>query len=165
MGVLTLPAGDQRAALGIGALVHGEGAFMLPLLGAVQSALLSLVIVSGRDTSPSALKRALEQVRGPAVLLLDGDDYQPGAPSDWRCTRAALAWARLALVHGTAGARAHYETAVVAAVAKERLLVVHCASDEALAWAEATAAAHLCPLVLMPERGPHPLPFHTGTVQ
>ncbi len=165
MRILTLPAGDQRAARGIAALAHGEGSFLIPLLGAVQSALLSLVIVFDRDTSPSALKRALEQIRGPAVLLLDGDDYQPGAPSDWRCTRAALAWARVAVVHGTAGAREHYETAVMAAVAKERLLVVHCASAEAAAWAEATAAAHLCPLMLVPERGTHPLPFHAGPVQ
>ncbi len=163
MSIITLAAGDQRTTLGIRALAHGEGAFMLPLLGAIQCGLLSLVIVSGRETSPSALRRALDGVREPAVVMLDGDDYRPGAPADWRCTRAALAWARVAVVHGTAGARVHYEAAVMAAVAKERLLLVHCASGEAAAWAE--AAAHLCPLVVVPERGPHPLPFHAGTVQ
>ena len=166
MSILSLPAGDQRAALGIGALAHGKGAFLLPLLGAVQSARISLVVVLDRAASPSALKRALEQIRGPAVILLDGDDYQPSAPSDWRCTRAALAWARVALVHGAAGTREHSGLAVVAAALHGRLLLIHCASAEAQGWTEAAAAVKLNRLTIVPQRGPHPLPLRPeGTLQ
>ncbi len=165
MSIITLAAGDQRAAIGIRALAHGEGAFLLPLLGAVQSASISLVMVEGRGTSPSALKRAVEPLRGPVVVLLNGDDYVPGAPPDWRCTRAALAWARVALIHGAGGARMHYELAAVAAALHGRLLLVHCSSAEALAWGEVASAAGVSPLVVMPRAGPHPLPPRAGPVQ
>lgn len=164
MTPFVLRAGDPRAARGIGTLAHGGGAFLLPLLGAVGSGLLSLVFVSDRDTSPSALRRALDGMAEPVALILDGDDYAPGAPSDWRCTAAALAWARIALVHGAAGTREHYEIATLAAAARGRLLLVHCSSSEALAWAEATA--RLSPLVITPKGGVHPLPLQPeGTFQ
>lgn len=154
-----LRAGDPRASQAVAALAHAEGKFLLPLLGAVQAGALAMVWVTDRQTSPSSLRRALDAVREPGVLILDGDDCQPGAPDDWRCTRAALGWARVAMVHGAGGERRHYEMAALAAVMTGRLLIVHCSSAEAGAWAERTAAERLCPLVITPRPGVvHPQP-------
>ena len=165
-GLFTMPAGDPRVSRAVAALAHGEGQFLLPMFAAVAQG-LGLVVVQDRETSPSALHRALDAVREPAALILDGDDYRPGAPSDWRCGRAALDWARVALVHGAAGEREHYEAAVLAAALTGRLLIVHCSSGEATAWAERTAAARLCPLVITPRPGVvHPQPMApTGPIQ
>ncbi len=88
-GLFTMPAGDPRVSRAVAALAHGEGQFLLPMFAAVAQG-LGLVVVQDRETSPSALHRALDAVREPAALILDGDDYQPGAPADWRCGRAAL---------------------------------------------------------------------------
>lgn len=158
-GLLTLRPGDPRAARAIAALVHGEGQFLLPLLAGVQSGALSLVWANDRQTSPSALRRALDDAGSPTALILDGDDYFPGAPDDWRCAGAALGWAKGVLVHGAAGERGDYEAAALAAVLTGRLLVVHCSGAEAAAWAERAGAASLCPLVIAPRPGVvHPQP-------
>ncbi len=154
-----LPAGNARASQAVAALAHGEGQFLAPLLGGVQTGALSLIWATDRHTSPAALRRAIDAIGEPAALLLDGDDYRPGGPEDWRCTGAALAWARVAMVHGAAGEREHYAAAVVAARLAGRLLIVHCAGAEARAWAERTAAARLCPMVITPRPGVvHPQP-------
>ena len=154
-----MAAGDARAARAVAALAHSEGKFLLPLLGAVAQG-LGLVVVQARETSPSALRRALDAVREPAAVLLDGDDYQPGAPADWRCTRAALGWARAAMIHGAGGERQHYEAAALAAALTGRLLIVHCSSAETIAWAEQMAAARLCTMVITTRPGVvHPQPM------
>ena len=153
-----LRAGDPRASQAVAALSHDGGQFLLPLFAAVPHG-LALVFAQDRETSPSALRRALDAVREPAALLLDADDYQPGAPTDWRCAPAALAWARAALIHGAAGEREHYAAAVVAATMTGRLLIVHCGSAEAAAWATVAEAAKLPTLVIAPRPGVvHPQP-------
>ena len=158
MPPIIVRSGHPGAARVIGALAHTPGAqFLLPLVAAIPNG-LTLVFVSDQQISTSALRRALDRLPEPVTLIIDGDDYRPGAPADWRCTRAALAWARVAIVHGAAGARAHYELAVLAAAATGRLLLVHCASAEAQDWTAAAAAARLRPLMIVPERGEHPLP-------
>jgi hypothetical protein len=154
-----LRAGDPRAGRAVAVLAHGEGTFLLPLFGAVQTGVFSLVWASDRQTSPSALRRALDTAGEPAVVLLDGDDGQPSAPEDWRCGRAALAWARAALIHGAAGERQHYATGALAAALIGRLLLVHCGGSEAASWATVAEAARLPTLIITPRPGVvHPQP-------
>jgi hypothetical protein len=98
--------------------------------------------------------------RLPTVVLIGDDKGNSRDPADWRCSMAAIAWARAAIVHGCGAERWHYGEAIKAAEVTGRCLFVETDSDHVAAWVSAIAPRNIPPgLSIIPREGQkHPIP-------
>jgi hypothetical protein len=103
----------------------------------------------------------------PTCVMIGGDPGygQPDhPPSAWACAKRLKYWCQNggAIVHGAAGNADHYREGAAATVLLRRVAFIECTSAQAPAWNTFLG----CPrtLVIVPERGPHPVPDPVGSV-
>lgn len=133
----------------------------VPLYRAVRAGDINL-ITPQRDAQVQ--KAVLANTRRPCVVLLGDDDYRSTGPAGWACARRVRAWGGGAVLHATGGEARHYEAAVAAAVAYQRLILVETASTQQDAW-----LAFLAPkpvhLITNRDSAPHPATPNKERVQ
>lgn len=126
------------------------------LFAAAAAGKIALVYVPAPD-SPWPVQTVRRLTR-PAVMLLAGD---PGygetsfGPGRWRCAAKAKAWAASAIVHGGAGERAHYVSALAMAELMGRVVMIETTSALVDAWG--VFLAPLPRIGFRPAKGIHPI--------
>jgi hypothetical protein len=151
---LTQPADMERLCDAAGRL----GLLQLPLFRAAADGLLALVRVE--DPAVAWPSRMIERNQHrPVCFMIAGDPgsgHADPAPDEWACGKRLRYWCRSAIVHGAAGEPDHYRQAAAATLLSRRLAFVETTSARAAEW----DAFLRCPrtLLILPERGPHPVP-------
>ena len=127
------------------------------LLQAVRAERIALTIVTGHRTVWTA--RSLPSKLPTIVLISDDNDAVESRPPDeWRCAISAIAWARRAMIHGTAKMGAEYIDAVTFAESVGRFLLIETESRHVAAWFAAIEPRRVPTLVIMPRPpGVHPI--------
>jgi hypothetical protein len=122
------------------------------VMSAVQAGRIALTVIAGhkQNWTPRSLKSSLPTI----VLISDDDDaVETRNPDEWRCAISAIAWARGAIVHGTAARGPEYAAAVTLAGSLGRLLLVETGSRHVQAWMTAIAPRRIPALALIPKDG------------
>jgi hypothetical protein len=130
------------------------------LFHAVQARRIGLTVIFSRrfPWTPRLLPSAK-----PRVVLIADDAGDSRDPDEWRCAISAIAWARVAIVHGTGGKVQHYRKAVRAAELTNRCLMVETDSSGAPAWVATIHDREIPGLVCIPPLGGvHPTPALGG---
>jgi hypothetical protein len=122
------------------------------LLTAVQAGRIALTIIAGHKSNwtPRSLRSPL-----PTIILISDDDdaVKTRDPDEWRCALSAIAWARGAIVHGTAARGPEYAAAVTMAESLGRFLLIETGSRHVQAWMTAISPRRIPALALIPKNG------------
>jgi hypothetical protein len=132
-----------------------EGAGFTELLRATAAGRIALTAILHRKAkwSPHDLNTKL-----PTVVLIGDDHGHSRDPAAWRCSMAAVAWARSAIIHGCGAERFHYQQAITAAEVTGRCLFVETDSDHVAAWVSVIAPRGIPGLSIIPRAGKkHPI--------
>jgi hypothetical protein len=89
----------------------------------------------------------------PRIVLISDDLGESRDPAQWRCAISAIAWARIALVHGSGSEVSQYRTAVLSAEITGRCLFIETDSINAPAWAAAIQPREIPCLTIIPRNG------------
>jgi hypothetical protein len=101
------------------------------------------------------------------VVVIPGDDYSDRLPEDWPSAPRAVAWAAAIVVHAAGAEDVHYHSAIAAAKARRRVLLIECSTATVAAWTALVSVAKHKPnvLLILPTAGSHPLPLPKVAMQ
>lgn len=116
----------------------------VPVFQALLASEINLIIPLSGQLLPMARLASIEK---PSIVLICDDGPISVGPDGWTCASSAFTWAAAAIINGTSGKAAMYESAVQAAREIKRLTIADTSSAYFAAWRACAIAAGDKPIV------------------